>query len=588
MLRQGKLEVQQALSSAQRWRQHKQQQAQQQQQQAPAQAPPPATAQQQPQPAAQQESDQARTAQVELQASPGLPSQHTGREAAPCAVAVQDKQTSPADTGLWELWQGLLRQQAAVQEAVVEIQRLMRQFEAALCSPGGPALRAQQAVPELAEHGSSVPVEGTGVVELEAGSEEEQANVEFPLSCGGGGSSAATIHAPPPHEPGTSSSSSSSYSGSRRRSNSQVSQGDGGKPPEEAPCHDQQARGHQEAGSVLDGAAFVASKEGGVDGHRSCEGGAVDSCTDGSDNKRATGGWPPEGGQGGLPEGTDGWEAFSSSSTARSHSDHSAPNSHDDSHDESDEEPSWLEAVLQARAKLASNAAAPQHHKRLPPAAGRKVKGHGVEPGGSSGGGGSTAKGVSLSALEDLFKEGATVLRKDATGTVRVACQLCSSERCPAYQPSEMYLGPEAAAALSSEEATASSVNLAALLQGGRICARCGCDAAAHETEQQAAEREARQSRQQEREERLRRQQPQMAAARARTTSAPAARTPAQATLAEPADARQERRLAAQQRRAEAEAAGEPLQTTDTDVLTQQKRGACGACSCAGFQILFR
>ncbi len=42
-------------------------------------------------------------------------------------------------------------------------------------------------------------------------------------------------------------------------------------------------------------------------------------------------------------------------------------------------------------------------------------------------------------------------------------------------------------------------------------------------------------------------------------------------------------------RRREAEEAGDILQTTDCDIVTQSKRGKCGDCgACAGFCIHFR
>lgn len=53
--------------------------------------------------------------------------------------------------------------------------------------------------------------------------------------------------------------------------------------------------------------------------------------------------------------------------------------------------------------------------------------------------------------------------------------------------------------------------------------------------------------------------------------------------------AHRRRVAAAAARRAAAEEAGELLQTSDCDVLTQSRRGPCGACKeCSGFCLLFR
>ena len=102
-----------------------------------------------------------------------------------------------------------------------------------------------------------------------------------------------------------------------------------------------------------------------------------------------------------------------------------------------------------------------------------------------------------------------------------------------------------------------------------RQCAVCYCDCEQHETTEEAAERERREERLQ-RQQQERWQQEIEAASKARYE-------------------RQNRIEAAIARRLAAEAADEPLQSTDCDVLTQAKRTACTACfkACPGFVIYY-
>jgi hypothetical protein len=153
--------------------------------------------------------------------------------------------------------------------------------------------------------------------------------------------------------------------------------------------------------------------------------------------------------------------------------------------------------------------------------------------------------------------------RVDPGGTPRVACKQCGPNACAQY--------------------AAAPGELASKMQRARACSQCGCDCEAHETEGEAATRQARQRRAAQRQDRLRQEQEDGAAAREAAPSAPNA--------ASHGDTQRAQRVAAAAvRRAAVEASGDALQESDCDVLTQSKRGPCSACgpACPGFRLLYR
>lgn len=180
---------------------------------------------------------------------------------------------------------------------------------------------------------------------------------------------------------------------------------------------------------------------------------------------------------------------------------------------------------------------------------------------------------LDLGSLQSiLLAAAAKSRRKDPNGVIRVACKVCGSTECPQYQNASAVsriLGRQGAVGGMEVPLSGSGIELLAhQAQHARLCATCGCDCGDHETEGEAAAREAAAQRAHQRRERLLRQQHE--------------------EFLRNQPQREKRIAASVKRREAAESAGEMLQCTDCDVLTQAKRGTCGECkSCPGFKIYF-
>ena len=155
-------------------------------------------------------------------------------------------------------------------------------------------------------------------------------------------------------------------------------------------------------------------------------------------------------------------------------------------------------------------------------------------------------------ALRALFGNagaGAGRLEVDAAGILRGGCLTCASTACPAFMPFVPGM------ALSPHLREAVILALAFAPPRSR-CARCGCDAEHHSTEEQEAARQARAD----------------AAARTLDGERMAAR----------------RRVVASQRRAAAAASSdEPLLRSTCDAISGAELRACSACPCSAFEVWY-
>ena len=230
----------------------------------------------------------------------------------------------------------------------------------------------------------------------------------------------------------------------------------------------------------------------------------------------------------------------------------------------------WLASVEDARRRLAAEGA----RMTPPPKAGRRAPRPAQVSGAEDGG---------LASLRRMCADAeAAAMALDASGTPRASCRQCGAEHCPRYRSASV-LSEAALAAVLSHQAVAD-----AGFRTPDACTCCGCPSAAHETPREFATRQARERRQ-----RLRAQRQAngtAAAAAATGASAAAASTKGGGAFqAEAVDDRQRRVAAAAERRAAAEAAGDMLQESDCDMLTQQRRTTCSGCaSCPGFRLVFR
>ncbi|KAL4542144.1 hypothetical protein Ndes2526B_g06626 [Nannochloris sp. 'desiccata'] len=187
----------------------------------------------------------------------------------------------------------------------------------------------------------------------------------------------------------------------------------------------------------------------------------------------------------------------------------------------------------------------------------------------------STSK-LDLGSLQSLLVlAAARQRRKDPFGIEKYACKTCGPGRCAQYEnKSTKMFGPQQIQKNYPQNEQHLSPSQQSMLQGRR-CSRCGCDCTAHETEEEATSREAAEQQAKERQERIKQQREDR---RQRHHQPPPS----------PETERIKRVVAAAARKAAAEEAGEPLQCTDCDVLTQSKRGTCISCkACSGFKIYY-
>ena len=184
-----------------------------------------------------------------------------------------------------------------------------------------------------------------------------------------------------------------------------------------------------------------------------------------------------------------------------------------------------------------------------------------------------------LASLRQMCADAeAAAMAVDGSGTPRAACKRCGDSRCPRFRPAGALSEAQLAAALAQQAAADAGFTKP------DACTGCGCPSSAHETPREFATRQAREQRQ-----RLRAQRQASGTAAGSASAAAAASTKDAPFQPESLDDRQRRVAAAAQRRAEAEAAGDLLQDSDCDMLTQQRRTTCGGCSsCPGFRLTFR
>jgi tetratricopeptide (TPR) repeat protein len=192
---------------------------------------------------------------------------------------------------------------------------------------------------------------------------------------------------------------------------------------------------------------------------------------------------------------------------------------------------------------------------------------------------------LDLGSLQSLFiTAAAKQRRKDPLGVERYACKRCGAVKCSQYENKSLHLFTSHAVQMqrdSVEDLQQKQQQLPpqSILQA-RQCSSCGCDCSAHETEEEAKDRESKEQRAKERQEKIKLQREE----RLRQQQQQVQRQPPPS----PETERIKRVLAAAARKAAAEEAGEPLQCTDCDVLTQSKRGTCTACkACSGFKIYY-
>jgi len=204
---------------------------------------------------------------------------------------------------------------------------------------------------------------------------------------------------------------------------------------------------------------------------------------------------------------------------------------------------------------------------------------------------------VDLGSLQSLLAlSAAQQSRKDPFGTERYACKTCGPGTCVQYYANtstnrvdrqQMYAQKEHHFEASQQ------------LHQSRHCSRCGCDCTGHETEEEATAREiaagcdctgheteeeatareiaAQQAK--ERKERIKKQREEREQQRQRHHQPPPS----------PETQRMKRVVTAAARKAASEEAGEPLQCTDCDIITQSKRGTCISCkACSGFKIYYK
>ena len=232
----------------------------------------------------------------------------------------------------------------------------------------------------------------------------------------------------------------------------------------------------------------------------------------------------------------------------------------------SSDDDAWLASVEAARRRLVAEGA-----RMTPPAkAGRRAPQPAKVAAAADGG---------LASLRQMCADAeAAAMAVDASGTPRAACKQCGDSLCPRFRPAGAQSEAQLAAALAQQAAADAGFTKP------DACTCCGCPSSAHETPREFATRQARERRQ-----RLRAQRQASGTAAGSGSAAAAASTKDAPFQPESQEDRQRRVAAAAQRRAEAEAAGDLLQDSDCDMLTQQRRTTCGGCSsCPGFRLTFR
>ena len=203
----------------------------------------------------------------------------------------------------------------------------------------------------------------------------------------------------------------------------------------------------------------------------------------------------------------------------------------------------WEEEQF-ARRQSATHTAPANAHKR-PPKDGKVVR----------------PPGLRLDSLSSLFEtqvETAGLGDGDHASTVRGPCKTCDWNSCPSFARRSLWKQ----SVLSSIPLTADEykqrLTQLTLSVDGAFCARCGCDASAHCTVEEF--------------DKIRRKQRRDAEAKSSAE-----------------EIRRERVRIAAERVADAEANGECICETSSDMLTGAERRACESCTeCTGFRVIFR
>lgn len=513
------------------------------------------------------------------------------------AVPALQRQQPPQSPGLLAAWQALQQQAAEAAAALARLQHQMQAFEGLLLAAHQPAGEAPQEAPAadhetspagLAAEDSSVPVAeasdeppaaGAAAVAGSVPSPDTAAPLEAsrqPGSPSSGLSSSFDSLSSLPGSPESAIAAVAGEAGSPVGRGWRSAQGDvcggGGSSVSSSESESEV----EEVYSEVPMAAVAAAAEGTLRSSAArsaagAEAGAVPAAAPESSGASSTAGGSSHGNSSAAsshrsrsPDHTAGKPTRSSGS---SDDEEGSRSSGELSHSSDDDV--WLASVEAARRRLAAEGA-----RMTPPAkAGRRAPKPAKVAAAADGG---------LASLRQMCADAeAAAMAVDGSGTPRAACKQCGDSSCPRFRPAGALSEAQLAAALAQQAAADAGFTKP------DTCTCCGCPSSAHETPREFATRQARERRQ-----RLRAQrQASATAAGSGSAGAAAAAASTKDALFQPEsqDDRQRRVAAAAQRRAEAEAAGDLLQDSDCDMLTQQRRATCGGCSsCPGFCLTFR